>query len=253
MTPRPPAPSLHRQLRRLHVRVRRALVLRHALRASTAAAVLLAGAVSLGVALPRTPATAWARLALVILGTLAALAVALRGTWIETPRWDAWLESLEARFDGLRSWLRNALDLESRPDPNTSGELAGAVREETARRLTATPLDRTVPSLQPRTPIVAAATATLSLAALLLVAPGPTLDSWHTLFAPASAAPPVELVVEPGNVTLVPGASFAVRARVGGSERPPRLLGSGAAPLAVLESSADGVRRWRFDLPPVTR
>src|SRR5260221_1889240 len=249
MSPRPPAPSLLRPLRRLHVRVRRALVLRQALRASTAALVLLACAVTLGLALPRTPGTAWARLVLFGCGALAGLALAARAAWRDTPRWEPWLESLESRFDGLRSWLRNALDLENKPDAHTSGELAEALREETARRLDTLPLAGTVPSVQPRTPLIAAGTATLSLAALFFIAPGPALDSWHTLFAPATAAPPVELVVEPGNVTLVPGASFAVRARVGGTVRPPQLLGSGAAPLAVLEASADGARRWRFDLP----
>jgi len=253
MTPRPPAPSLDHQLRHLYLRVRRALVLRHALRASTAAIVLLAGAVTLGLALPRTPATAWARLALFLVGGLAALVLAVLATWRETPHWNAWLESLEARFDGLRSWLRNALDMEAAPDAKTSAELAGAVRDETARRLAAAPVDRTVPPLQSRTPALAASAATLSLIALFLVAPGPTRDSWRTLFAPATAAPPVELVVEPGNVTLVPGASFAVRARVAGTQQPPRLLGNGDAPAAVLESSADGAKRWRFDLPPVTR
>jgi hypothetical protein len=253
MTSRPPATPLLAQLRSVHARVRRALVMRHALRASAAVIVLLVFAVTAGLALPRTPATAWARLALVALGAVAVLALAVRATLRDTPRWDAWLESIESRFSELRSWLRNALDLETAPAAHTSGELAGALRGEAGHRLRGTPLDRTVPALAGRTPAIASAAALLSLAATLLLAPRLTLDSWHTLWSPAAAAPPVELVVEPGDVTLVPGASFAVRARVTGSPAAPRLTGDGAAPAAFLETNSGGVRRWRFDLPPVTR
>ena len=253
MTSRPPATPLHAQLRSVHARVRRALVLRHALRASAAAVVLLAFAVTAGLALPRTPGTAWARLALFATGGLASLVLAARARARETPRWDTWLESLEARFADLRSWLRNALELEAAPAFHTSDELAGALRGEAAERLQATPLRSTVPSLAARTPAIAGSAAMLSLAVVLLLAPQATLDAWHTLWAPASAAPPVELVVEPGSVTLVPGASFAVRARVAGSQAPPRLTGNGPTPMALLESITAGARRWRFDLPPVTR
>jgi hypothetical protein len=228
-------------------------VLRHALRASSAACVLLAFAVTTGLALPRTPGTAWLRLALFAGGAVTALALATRGFLRETPRWDAWLESLETRFPDLRSWLRNALDFERKAGAHTSDELASAVREQAERRLEDTPLDRTVPGLSARTPLTATSAALFSLSAALLLAPQPTLDSWRTLWSPYIAAPPLTLVVEPGNVTLVPGASLAVRARVEGSSAAPRLAGDGPAPAPVLESTAQGTRRWRFDLPPVTR
>lgn len=253
MNPRQPAHPLRSQLRRLHARVRRSLVLRHALRASAAAIVLLAFAVTAGLALPRTPGTAWVRLAVFVIGGLVSVGVAARATLRETPRWSLWLESLEARYASLRSWLRNALDLEASTGAHTSAELAGALHDEAARRLEATPLGETVPPLAARAPLTAASAGMLSLTAALLFAPQPTLDAWHTLWAPASAAPPVELVVEPGNVTLVPGASFAVRARVAGTVVAPKLTGGGPAPVAVLEATTDGARRWRFDLPPVTR
>ncbi len=253
MPSRPSSSPLHARLRTVHDRVRGALVLRHALRASAAAAVLLAFGVTAGLALPRTPGMAWARLAMFAVGSALALAVAVRGARRESPRWDAWLESLEARFAGLRSWLRNALDLESAPASHTSSELADAVRGETVRRLSDTPLDGTVPKLNARAPIVAALASLLSLAAAVALAPQATLAAWRTMWQPATASPPVTLVVDPGDVTLVPGASLAVRARVEGSVAPPRLLGDGPAPEAVLESNGDGARRWRFDLPPVTR
>lgn len=253
MTPRTPATPLRDRLRTLHQRVRRALVLRHALRATAAALVLLTCVVTAGLVLPRSPITASLRLALFAAGAITALGFAVRGALRELPRWDTWLESLEARFEPLRSWLRNALDLEAAPDAHTSGELAGAVRSETERRVEATPLASTVPPLAWQRPAAAGSAAMLSLTAALFLAPGPTLDAWQTLWAPHTAAPPVTLAVEPGSVVLVPGASFAVRAVVSGSEAAPKLLGEGHAPAAVLEGTANGARRWRFDLPPVTR
>lgn len=253
MTSRPPATPLRSRLRAVHARVRRALVARHVLRASAASVVLLAFCVTAGLALPRTPATAGLRLALFVAGAAAATLWAARNTARELPRWDGWLEALEQRFTDLRSYLRNALDLELTPAAHTSSALALAVREAAERRLAATALDDTVPRLAPRTPLTAASAAVLSLTAAVLFAPVPTLDAWRTLWAPATAAPPVTLEVEPGSVTLVPGASFAVRARVGGTAAAPRLTGEGAAPAPVLESTHEGERRWRFDLPPVTR
>ena len=259
MTSRPPPPSLLSRLRVAHARVRRALIARHALRATAAALVLLSCCVAAGLALPRDPLTAGLRLALFGFGTVAALAVATGALWRETPRWEPWLEALEQRFQSLRSWLRNAIDIERADDReraaarHTSDDLAGAVREQAVHRLDRTPLEETVPALAARAPLVAIAAAALSLAGIAIVAPGPTLASWRTLWSPASAAPPLTLAVEPGDVTVVPGASLAVRARVEGSGEPPRLLGNGPTPPAVLESSAAGARRWRFDLPPVTR
>ena len=260
MTSRPPSPSLRTRLRTVHARVRRALIARHALRATAASLVLLAFCLTAGLALPRDPVTAVARLALFALGSIAAIALATVALWRETPRWDSWLESLEQRFGGLRSWLRNALDLEragGSPEAarsgRTSGELAGAVRDETARRVDGTALGETVPGLAARAPLAAIAAAALSVLASATLAPGPTLAAWRTLWSPASAAPPISLAVEPGDVTVVPGASLAVRARIEGSAQAPKLLGDGPTPPAVLESSAGGARRWRFDLPPVTR
>src|SRR5688572_13419626 len=200
MTSRPPSSPLHQRLRTVYARVRRALALRHALRAAAAACVLLAFAVTAGLALPRTPAFASARLVLVLLGSVLAIGFAVGGARREAQPWDTWLESLEARFAGLRSWLRNALDLESTPATHTSGELAQAVRGETARRLDQTPLEETVPRLETRTPLVATTAALLSLVAAVVFAPQATLDAWRTLWQPAIAAPAVTIVVEPGDV-----------------------------------------------------
>jgi hypothetical protein len=254
MTPRP-TPQLQPLLLAAHARVRRALIGRHALRATAASLVVLAACVTAGLALPRDPGTAGARLFVFLLGSAVALVAATFALWRETPRWDAWLESLETRFPGLRSLLRNAIDLErvAPSTAHTSNELAGAVRDDAARRLAEAPLRETVPGLRARVPLVALAAATLSLVSASMLAPVQTRAAWSTLWNPASAAPPMTLVVDPGNVTVVPGAALAVRARVEGSAVAPRLVGDGPSPQPVLESTANGGHRWRFDLPPVTR
>lgn len=164
MTARPPHGPLGTRLRAVHARVRRAIALRHALRATAAAIVLLVAAVTLALALPRTPLTAGLRLALFAIGALTAVAVAVRGAARETPRYDGWLESLEERFTDLRSWLRAALDLERAPAAHTSPELADAVRDEAVRRLATTPLTTSVPSVRATAPLVAMVAATASLA-----------------------------------------------------------------------------------------
>ncbi|HXS82209.1 MAG TPA: hypothetical protein VN896_05765, partial [Methylomirabilota bacterium] len=255
MTSRPPIPPLEPRLHAAHARVRRALVGRHALRATAASLVLLVACVTAGLALPRDPFTAGARLLVFALGSLAALVAATLAMWRETPRWDAWLESLELRFPGLKSLLRNAIDLERQApaEAHTSGELADAVRGAASLRFADAPLKDTVPGLRGRVPLLATLAATLSLVTISLLAPGGTRASWATLWDPASAAPPMTLVVDPGNVTVVPGAALAVRARIEGTGLVPRLVGDGPSPQPVLESTAGGGHRWRFDLPPVTR
>jgi len=268
MTSRPPSPALHPRLVDAYARVRRALIGRHVLRATAASLVLLAFCVTAGLALPRDPVTSGMRLLLFGLGTLVALLLASFALWRDTPRWDAWLESLEGRFPELRSFLRNAIDLEraergavahgaaaqgSNAAAHTSADLAGAVLDEAGRRLAGSPLGDTVPKLTARGPVAAMLAATLSLLAATVLSPAATRAAWSTMWNPASAAPPMTLVVDPGSITVVPGASVSVRARIEGSTLAPRLLGNGPTPPAVLESASGGGHRWRFDLPPVTR
>ena len=249
--------TLRDQLQRLHGAVRRALLLRHALRAAALCALLTAAALAAGTFLPTSPATAWTRLTLLLAGALATLLFAVRGFGREMPLWDAWLEQTERRFPELRSWLRNALDLEAQGQraqaAHTSPELAAALRGEAAQRLAQVPIAAERPALHARTALLRAGGALAVVLALAFALPQATFRSWHSLLDPESAAPPVALVVEPGSVTISPGATLAVRARVSGSSATPRLAGDGAAPLAQLERESGGVRHWRFDLPPVTK
>jgi hypothetical protein len=252
MTPRSSA-SLRRQLLREYAALRRALLARHVLRAFAACAVAIAVAVLAGVLWPGGTGFATTRLALLVLAALASLGFALARLRAELPRFEPWLQSLETRLPELRSWLRNALDMEAAPASHTSESLAGALRDEASRRLAAAPIAAGRPRVHAARPLSAATAALAVFVALAALAPSPALRAWRTLWNPSLAAPPVTLVVEPGSVTVSPGATLAVRASVGGSASAPRLTGDGANPAPQLESVERGVHRWRFDLPPVTR
>ena len=255
MNDRVPETSLHRLLARHHRAVRGALVARHGLWGAAAACALVALAVIVGVALPLGPAGAWARLILTVGGCALAVVASVRAFRGAAPGFDAWLEGLERHFPELRSWLRNALDLEAAPPADTSPVLARALTEETARRLTGVPIATLTPRIAARRPALAIAGALVAILALAVWLPERTSRSWATLRDPAGAAPPVRLVVEPGSVRLTPGAALAVRARVWGTAKAPRLLRDGeATPGAYGEGRGErGERVWRFDLTQLTR
>lgn len=246
---------LHRLLAAAYARVRHALVVRHALRAAAALCVLVAVAVLLVAPFPFAEGVAFARTLLAALAALGCLGVVLARLARATPRFDAWLEAVEARFPEVRSWLRNALDLERAPSPHTSESLAAALRDETARRLHGVPLGALAPRLEPRRPALAIAGATAALVLAALLAPARVERSWATLWDPASAAPPVRLAVEPGSVRIAPGAALAVRARVWGTPAAPRIERDGGPAVPAVDEgrTADGARAWRFDLAMLTR
>jgi hypothetical protein len=248
-------PPLQTRLTRAHDAVRRALMLRHALRGAAALCALVALLVLAAVPLELGPRAAWVRSALGAALALAVVARALASVRAALPRFDAWLEGLEARFPDTRSWLRNALDLERTPPVHGSAELAGALRDEAARRLARVPLAAETPSLRARGPALAIAAALLALATVGALAPRRTAGSWAALWDPASAAPPVRLVVEPGSVRVAPGSALAVRARVWGSGAVPRLERDGGPAVAAVAEApgADGAKVWRFDLAMITR
>ena len=127
MPTRAPVKSLQAQLKPAYRRVRLALVARHASRAAAVAIALVALGLLAGTLLPVSPATAWTRLTLVVLGSASALFLATRAFLREAPGWDTWLEAVERRFPEVRSLLRNALDFEHHGDAHTSDELASAV------------------------------------------------------------------------------------------------------------------------------
>ncbi len=139
---------LRRTLQRRHAAVRGALVARRALRTFAAGAALVAVAVLLGAA-GGGPGAATARLVALLVAITAVLALGVRALLAELPRFDAWLESVERARPEVRSWLRNALDLESNVPAGTSSELAGALVREATERLERTELRSLEPGLQP--------------------------------------------------------------------------------------------------------
>jgi len=242
-------------LSRHHGAVRRRLVVRHALRAAAGAAVIVVLAVAAGMLLPLLPATAWARL-LLVLGGAAVFSVAAALAFHRTaPGFDGYLERIEQRFPEIRSWLRNALDFERTPPAHGSRELAQAVADQTAERFGAVPVRTMAPKIEPQRPLLAMIGAIAVLVLLGVASPARVSHSWRTLWNPAIAAPPVRLAVEPGSVKVTPGAALAVRARVWGSTQQPRIERSGEPEIqAALEGADDeGARVWRFDLSQLTR
>ncbi len=246
---------LQLRLARSHRAARTALALHHALRAAAALCALVALVVLAGVPLDFGAGFAWTRAALAAFAGLVVLARTLASAHAATPRFEAWVEHVEQRFPTVRSWLRNALDLELAPLAHTSASLATALREETARRLEGVPLATLSPPIRPRGPLSAIGAAGAALVLVALVSPARVGHSWAALWDPASAAPPVRLVVEPGAVRVSPGAALAVRARVWGTAATPRIERDGGPPAAAVPegTGADGARVWRFDLAMITR
>ena len=246
---------LHHRLERSHGELRRALVLRHALRASAGLCALVALVVLAAAPLDFGEGFAWTRSALAALAGIVVMARTLARWRAERPPFESWLEQIEQRFPEVRSWLRNALDLERTPPAHTSADLAAALRDETARRLERVPLATLRPPLAARRPLLAIAASALALVLVGLAAPARVERSWSTLWDPAAAAPPLRLVVEPGSVRVAPGAALAVRARVWGSVASPRIERDGGPAMAAVGegTSADGAQVWRFDLAMITR
>ena len=233
-----------------HRRHRRALLIRHALRGASWSALAITGAVTLGLVFVSGIGGAWLRLAALIAAVTLAALVSARAFLAESLSLDGFLERVEERFPALRSWIRNAVDFERTPLEHVSGDLAGALRDEASRRLEGEPLDSLTPKVAPRGSLWRIAAATLLVMVAALLWPAATRRSWATLWNPASAAPPVTLVVEPGSVTVTPGATLAVRARVSGTDRAPRLdrdePGARASAAAAEGRDEHGDRVWRF-------
>jgi hypothetical protein len=255
MTSRAPERPLRSPLERQHRRHQRSLLWRHAWRAAGLCVAALGVAVLAGVIVAGGPTLAWIRLVLFATVSLLAIGVAVSRFTREGVTLGTYLESVEARFPHLRSWIRNAVDFEGSSFEHVSPTLAVAVQDEAARRLESAPVEQLRPRVQPARPLLLMGGVLLALLVLGFVWPGRTLRSWTTLWHPAAAAPPVRLAVEPGSVTVTPGAAVAVRARVWGTERAPRLERRPGSDLAAVPEGREdgGARVWRFDLAQLTR
>lgn len=257
MNQRASEPRLRHPLEGHLRRHRGALLIRHALRGASWCALAIALAVTLGAALAPGVAGSWLRLGALIATCAAASIAAGRGFLAESLSLDGLLERVEERFPTLRSWIRNALDFERTPIEHVSPDLAGAVRSEASRRLAETPIESLMPRIGPRPSAWRIGGALAAILAVALLWPARAQRSWATLWSPGSAAPTVSLMVEPGSVTVTPGATLAVRARVWGTDQAPRLdhdpSGGRAVGPAPEGREERGARIWRFDLTQLTR
>ena len=236
-----------------HARVTRRLALRHGLSGAAACALLIAASIAFGAAVPLGPGGAWVRLVATLTACAAATLLGVRGFLAVRPRFHGWVEQVERAFPEVRSWLRNALELNDAATVHTSPELAGAVRDEATRRLARVPLGTLTPGLEPRRPAWMLGASLAGVALLAVAAPQAVSRSWQTLVSPAAAAPEVRLEVVPGSTRVAPGGSLTVRARVWGTAAKPRLQRGGPRVEAAADGVDAGAHTWRFELVQLTR
>ena len=223
MIDRAPEHTLRHPLGRQHQRFNRALLIRHALKGAAWCTLAVALATVVGLLLATGALGAWVRLLALAAVAVAAIVASARGFLRQRLDLDGYLERVEGHLPQLRSWVRNAVDFEATSHAHVSADLATALRSETARRLEGAPLAALVPTIEARRPALTMALCLALMVVSALLWPAATARSWSTLWNPSTAAPPVRLVVEPGSVTITPGASLAVRARVWGTDKAPRL------------------------------
>ena len=199
-------------------------------RALTIGAAALLASLLLGVVLARVPG-AFLPLAVGTFVTL--LAIVLRYlVWplLGAPDLRRFAREAEDRLPELRSLLVNALELapiadgSKRAPGDTSPELAAALLAQAERRSRDSNFQALAPEALPHgwgRPLVVVAALWL---VAWVVAPGPLSRAGFGLLHPrAAAAAAISIDVRPGNVTLAPGATLDVQARVDGSADAPTL------------------------------
>src|SRR5262245_33964122 len=169
MTSRPRHSPLTRALAARFRALQNALTLRMALRAVAAVGLAFAIAIAIGALVPGGSAAAWARLLAFAFAVLVALVWVVRIGLRLSLGFEQYLARIEQRFPEVRSWLRNALDFESRPPQDTSEELALAVQQETAKRIESVPVASLHPRLEPKKPGAVLAAALLVLLVIGIV------------------------------------------------------------------------------------
>src|SRR5258705_1025044 len=164
---------LRRRLEHLHRAHGRALVARHSVRAMARIAAAIAVAGAMGVLIPSAERGAWIRLSLLALIAAGLLLATLFSFGRARRTLDAWLEEAENAFPSIRSWLRNALELERRPSEHTSQDLSAALSVETSPRRPDVPLDRLRPAVAAGGPLLVVAAPLASVLVLGVRLAGP--------------------------------------------------------------------------------
>lgn len=209
-------------------------------RTLTAGGIVFAAAFAVGLFVLAVAAIAFARVAeapyvlaaLAALGGLAALAFWVLRPLVARPTEKALALAAEERFPEHRSLLVNALELAPALATGRPGAIAGsspglaqALVAEANRRAAGLDLDPLLPRAVPRRGLLVLGGALAAWAIAFLAAPGPFGGALDRILHPrAAAATLVAIAVEPGDVTLPPGATLHVRAKVDGTGRAPTLV-----------------------------
>jgi hypothetical protein len=203
------------------------------LHAAAAAALAFAGAfagwlfalVVTGALLARVVEAPFVLAALAVAGALVLVGWFVVRPLLARPSLKALALEAEARYPESRALLVNALELSPLATAPGGNALAAAVVSEANRRAPGLDLAALAPRAVPRRALLVFAGASAAWLLGMLVAPGPLGTSFGRMLDPrAAAATLVTLSVEPGDVTLPPGATLHVRALVEGSGRRPTLV-----------------------------
>ena len=211
-----------------HYRLR--LALNGAVRAAVVGGAALLLALLLGVALARVPGAFLALTAGTAITLVACVARYLVFPLVVGPDLVRFARFVEDRLPELRSLLVNALELapvadgRRTPSGGTSQELATALLAQAESRSRDSDLASLAPTALPRGWGRPALVVAALWALVWIVAPGPLSRAGFGLLHPRAAmASAISLSVRPGDVTLAPGATLVVDARVDGSSEPPTL------------------------------
>ena len=190
------------------------------LRLFAATALFVFALVVVGALFARVPELPYALAALAIGGIVTALGLFVARPLASAPGLKPYALLAEERFPEARSLLVNAIELAP-----TGGPLVEALVSEARTTAHGLALDRLAPPAMPRR-----WTALLGAAALLYAIgfgffPGPMGSSFNRMLQPrAAAATLIQVTVEPGDVTVPPGATLEARAQVTGTTRRPTLV-----------------------------
>ena len=199
-----------------------------ALRLVALGALGLFALVAVGALLARVPEAPYALAALAGGGLVTLFGLCLVRPLLTAPPLKQYALLAEERFPEARSLLVNALELAPVGGGTTTGgssDLVGALVGEARRKADGLELARLAPRVLPRPWALALGAAALVWAAGLGLFPGPLGASLDRLLHPrAAAATLIRLTVEPGDVTVPPGATLEARATIEGTTRRPTLI-----------------------------
>ncbi len=198
-----------------------------ALRFASVAALGLFALVVVGALFARVAELPYALAALALGGAVAALGLCVARPLVAAPELKQYALLAEERFPEARSLLVNALELAPAAAPSSggSGSLVTALVGEARRRADGLAFAQLAPRALPGRPLLALGGAVVLWGLGLGLFPGPLGASFDRLLHPrAAAATLIRLSVEPGDMTIPPGATLEARATVEGTSRRPTLV-----------------------------